>query len=87
LKKYKHRRTGIIVEQGVQNKNYYYAYKEGEAIVKWVVEYSLDWEEIKDDEEKYSVSDIEEAYNKVSSAFMITYASFIKELKKIRENG
>jgi hypothetical protein len=85
MKKYKHRRTGIIVEQGVQNKNYYYAYKEGEAIVKWVVEDSLDWEEIKD-EEKYSVSDIEEAYNKVSSTFMITYANFIKELKKIREN-
>lgn len=86
MKKYKHKRTGIIVEIGVSNKNYYYAYKECEAIAKWVVEDSLDWQEIKD-EEKYSVSDIEEAYNKVSSTLMITYANFIKELKKIRENG
>jgi hypothetical protein len=86
MKKYKHRRTGIIVEIGIQNKNYYYAFKENEAIAKWIVEDSLDWEEIKE-EEKYSVADIEEAYNKVSSTFMITYANFIKELKKIRENG
>lgn len=47
MKKYKHKRTGIIVEMGVANKNYYYAYKENEAIVKWVIEDSLDWEEIR----------------------------------------
>lgn len=191
MKKYKHRRTGIIVEMGVANKNYYYAYKENEAIIKWVVEDSLDWEEVKESNflitsfkniltesilkhdtqlkdmyclidgkrpfyekqdlleshqtivysiknskgeeftigdkvmslkdiftiskfeiytnevivyfketiehdgleaiskyktQKYSIDDIEEAYNKVSSTFMITYANFIKELKKIREN-
>tara|TARA_R110000868_G_scaffold400382_2_gene674727 strand:+ start:1013 stop:1738 length:726 start_codon:yes stop_codon:yes gene_type:complete len=49
MKKYKHKKTGIIVEIGVSNKNYYYAYKECEAIAKWVVEDSLDWEEVKED--------------------------------------
>lgn len=48
MKKYKHKRTGIIVEPGVNNNNYYYAYKEEEAIAKWVVEDSLDWEELKE---------------------------------------
>lgn len=49
MKKYKHKKTGIIVEIGVSNKNYYYAYKECEAIAKWVIEDSLDWEEVKED--------------------------------------
>jgi len=48
MKKYKHKKTGIIVEIGVSNKNSYYAYKECEAIAKWVIEDSLDWEEVKE---------------------------------------
>lgn len=48
MKQYKHKQTCIIVEEGTQNKNYYYAFKENEAIAKWIVEDSLDWEEIKE---------------------------------------
>lgn len=85
MKKYKHKRTGIIVEQGVGNKNYYYAYKENEAVAKWIVEDSLDWEEIKEIK-KYSLSDIQKAYSNAAPIDSPLYSKLIEELVKISIN-
>lgn len=62
MKKYKHKKTGIIVEIGVSNKNYYYAYKECEAIAKWVVEDSLDWEEVKEESNPWHIENKPKIY-------------------------